>query len=197
MCENEHTVHIIIPPNMASEVLTKVDEVYLRDCFCREREQNCPKTEWEVCLLFGDAAPEDLIGTRKISVSEAEEVLKTTTERNVVYTLFLTENDHRLTELCSCCNCCCRPILEKRREGKYGEYLRSNYVAVTDATLCQACGLCETSCPFDARVVEDWELLLIDERCFGCGRCLNECPEDAISLEFQAGRGQLIPRMEI
>lgn len=197
MCETEHTIHMVIPPDRAPEVLHYAGDIYLRDCVCRVREQNCPKDEWEVCLVFENASQEYLSDARKITRSEAEEILKTTSQRNVVYTLFFTEEDHQLSELCSCCTCCCRPIREKQQEGKYHEYLRSNYVAVTDEELCIGCGSCELLCPFDAREVEDGMVKLADERCFGCGRCIEECPEDAITLEFQAGRGMLIPSLEV
>ena len=197
MCEHEHELHIIIPPDRAPEILQQVQEFYLRDCVCRAEEQNCPKNEWEVCLLFEHTPQENSGNARRITRSDAEELLKTTSQRNAVYTLFFTEEGHQLTELCSCCTCCCHPIRDKKQEGDYQEYLRSNYAAVTDEDLCIGCGSCEPLCPFDARWVEDGMVQLADERCFGCGRCISDCPEDAITLEFQADRGMLIPQLEL
>jgi heterodisulfide reductase subunit A-like polyferredoxin len=78
-------------------------------------------------------------------------------------------------------------------EGEYGEQLRSGYVAITDAALCVGCGLCQESCFFDARSVENGTLHLADDQCFGCGKCIGTCPEQAIRLEFRAGRGVPIP----
>jgi ferredoxin len=195
MCEHEQTNHLIIPPDRAQEVLQFAGDIYLRDCDCRVEEQNCPKNEWEVCLLFEHAPHEDLYESRKISPREAEEILKITSQRNVVYTLFFTEEGHQLTELCSCCTCCCHPIRDKKQEGDYQEYLRSNYVAVTDEDLCIGCGACEPLCPFDAREVVDGMVQLADERCFGCGRCIEDCPDDAITIEYQPDRGIAIPRL--
>lgn len=196
MCETEHVLHLVIPPDQAPITLQYAGDIYLRDCECRLQEQNCPKDEWKVCLLFENASHKDLQEAEKISFSEAEALLKTTSQRNVVYTLFFTEEGRQLTELCSCCDCCCHPIRDKQQEGKYHEYLRSNYAAVTDEDLCIGCGACEPLCPFDARSVEDGMVQLADERCFGCGRCIIDCPEDAITLGFQAGRGMPIPSLE-
>jgi MinD superfamily P-loop ATPase len=96
-------------------------------------------------------------------------------------------------ELCNCCNCCCFPLREAKEKGDYAEQLRCGYVAATDPVLCTACGSCLENCFFEARQVENDALHLIDERCFGCGRCIPNCPTEAIRLEFQAGRGLLIP----
>jgi electron transfer flavoprotein alpha subunit len=51
-----------------------------------------------------------------------------------------------------------------------------------DASKCNACGLCETSCPFGAIVVEN-EVAQANELCALCGACVNVCPRGALSLE--------------
>jgi electron transport complex protein RnfB len=184
---------LIIPPASAREIVAGVDKVYLRDCQCRAREQACPRDTWEVCLLFEDADPDELRHARRIMREKALAILKTTAERRAINQLFYTEPDHQLTEICSCCTCCCFPLRRVKREGNYAEELRSEYVAVTNPELCVACGECEETCFFEARTVEGDTLYLVDERCFGCGRCVESCPEGAIRLEFQAGRGVPIP----
>jgi heterodisulfide reductase subunit A-like polyferredoxin len=78
-------------------------------------------------------------------------------------------------------------------EGNYGAQLRSEYMAVTDAAVCVGCGLCQDSCFFDARRIENNTLDLAEERCFGCGKCIEACPEKAIRLERQVERGMPIP----
>lgn len=193
MSESETIIHFIIPPAEASQVVRRAGQVYLRDCVCRVREQACPPDTWEVCLLFEHAPEDDLKDARLITTDEALSVLKTTAERGAVYRLFYTETSHRITELCSCCTCCCVPMRRAKQAGNYGEQLRSEYVAITDTTLCAHCGLCEESCFFEARWIENGDLHFADERCFGCGRCIESCPEEAIRLERQIGRGTLVP----
>jgi dihydroorotate dehydrogenase/NAD-dependent dihydropyrimidine dehydrogenase PreA subunit len=52
-----------------------------------------------------------------------------------------------------------------------------------DATLCNACGICATSCPWDAINVGD--VAVIDrKKCFGCGLCTTLCPTKAIGLSY-------------
>jgi electron transport complex protein RnfB len=193
VCESEHTHHIVIPPAQALEIIAQAGKVYVRECPCRARVQACPRDTWEVCLLFEHASEDDLRDTRLITTDEALSILKTTAERGVIYRLFYKPVSFQLTEVCNCCECCCAPLLELKRKGNYGEQLRSGYVAVTDAELCVNCGLCQESCFFDARWLEDGALRFVDERCFGCGRCVEVCPEGAIELELQAERGVPMP----
>jgi electron transfer flavoprotein alpha subunit/NAD-dependent dihydropyrimidine dehydrogenase PreA subunit len=47
---------------------------------------------------------------------------------------------------------------------------------------CNACGLCETSCPFGAIAVED-EVAEINDLCTLCGACVNVCPQGALGIE--------------
>lgn len=193
MCESNSNDRIIIPAAQAFEVVGRASQVYVRECPCRALAQNCSRDIWEGCLLFENAAPEDLQGARSISTAEASAILKAAAERNSVYNLFYTHDDRIVTELCNCCTCCCRPLRRMKEAGNYRVQLRSEYVAVTDAALCVGCGACAESCFFEARQVEDGALHLLEERCFGCGRCIESCPEGAIRLEREVGRGVSIP----
>jgi len=193
MCEPDAVNRIIIPPVQALEIVAQANKVYVRDCPCRVSRQVCPRDTWEVCLLFKHASQDDLRDARPITTDEALSILKTTAERGVIYNLFYTQTGLQLTEVCSCCTCCCSPLRRMKQEGNYNDQLRSEYVAVTDAALCANCGLCQGSCFFEARRIENDTLHFADERCFGCGRCIESCPEGAIRLELQAGRGVPIP----
>jgi ferredoxin len=193
MCESNDEDRIIIPPAKALEIAGKASRTYIRECICRAQEQLCPPDTWEVCLLFESASQDRLQNARPISTNEALSILKTTSEQRAIYNLFYTHTGQRLTEICSCCTCCCHPLHGMREEESYSEQLRSEYMAVTDATRCVGCGLCKESCFFEARRVENGTLHLIDQQCFGCGKCIDSCPEKAIVLERQVGRGVAIP----
>ena len=193
MCESSSEDRIIIPPAKAREITRQADKVYVRECSCRAHAQLCPPDTWEVCLLFESASQDDLREARPISTVEALSILKATADRRVIHNLFYTHTDRIVTEICSCCTCCCRPLHRMKEERNYSEQLRSEYVAVTDTALCVGCGLCEEGCFFEARWVEDGTLHLTEEQCFGCGRCIESCPEGAIRLERKAGRGVSIP----
>jgi electron transfer flavoprotein alpha subunit len=51
-----------------------------------------------------------------------------------------------------------------------------------DSNKCNACGLCETSCPFGAIAVED-EVAQANDLCTLCGACVNVCPQGALGIE--------------
>lgn len=193
MCDSDHEDRLIIPPAQARDIVGQAGKIYVRECLCRSQEQDCPPDTWEVCLLFENAPPDLLQPARPISTGEALSILQITAGRRVIHNLFYFHTSRAVTELCSCCTCCCRPLRHMKTEGNYGEQLRSDYVAVTDPARCTGCGRCEESCFFEARRVEDGVLRLIDERCFGCGRCSESCPEQAITLERIVGRGESVP----
>ena len=57
---------------------------------------------------------------------------------------------------------------------------RGSKLAVIDRTKCTKCGLCQTTCRFDAI---DESLQIDPFSCEGCGVCVVVCPEEAISLQ--------------
>ena len=189
MAETPQIDRLIIPPDQAREIIMRARKVYLKECVCRAREQRCPRDVWDVCLHFENAPPDDLRNARTITTRDALSILATMAERGAIYNLFYTHAERKVTEICSCCTCCCAPLRKMKEQGNYGEQPRSEYVAITDAALCDGCGLCVERCFFEARRVEDGILQFADERCFWCGRCIESCPLEAIRLEFQVGRG--------
>ena len=58
--------------------------------------------------------------------------------------------------------------------------------------LCDLCGRCIESCPFEALEIAQGELR-VDDRCVLCGACIKECPVGALSIveERVAARGDL------
>ncbi len=185
---------LIIPPEEAVKLVSQAATIYLRDCPCRSQMKICPEDKWEVCLLFEHAPEEEYLKARPISIEEATQIVRRTTERGDIHQLFYFQDGERPYELCNCCICCCYPLREEKEKGNhYKDQLRSGYIAITDASLCNACGQCTASCFFEARQIEIDGLHLIEDLCFGCGRCILNCPEDAIRLEHDPERGIPIP----
>lgn len=54
---------------------------------------------------------------------------------------------------------------------------------VVDLDLCNGCGLCETSCVYDAIHVVDRKAVLDHSRCTVCGLCVTRCRPDALLWE--------------
>jgi electron transport complex protein RnfB len=188
MCEAEHIDRMIIPPAEAQQIVAHAGQAYLRNCVCRTREQACSPEAWEVCLLFEHASADDLRQARPIPTREALAILKASEEQGLINQLFYAQNGQYLTEVCSCCTCCCGPLRRIKEESRYADELRSGYAAVTDPELCLACGLCLDACFFEARCLENGRLTLRDDLCFGCGRCVGSCPEGAIRVELLTDR---------
>ncbi len=51
-----------------------------------------------------------------------------------------------------------------------------------DVDACTGCGLCETSCVYDAIHVVDGKAVLTPEACCGCGLCVTRCPVRALAI---------------
>ncbi|MFZ5649010.1 MAG: 4Fe-4S binding protein [Bacillota bacterium] len=60
---------------------------------------------------------------------------------------------------------------------------RTSAVApVVDNDLCSLCGICETSCVYNA-ISRSGELLIDGRKCFGCGLCVTRCPKKALTIQ--------------
>jgi ferredoxin len=51
-----------------------------------------------------------------------------------------------------------------------------------DVETCTGCGLCETSCVYDAIHVVDGKAVLTPQNCYGCGLCVTRCPVQALAI---------------
>ncbi len=54
---------------------------------------------------------------------------------------------------------------------------------VVDHARCTLCGLCETSCAYDA-ISRSGEIVIDADKCFGCGLCVTRCKPRALSLKI-------------
>jgi heterodisulfide reductase subunit A len=57
-------------------------------------------------------------------------------------------------------------------------------LAFVDAEICSGCGLCVPSCPYEARLMHEWQHLAIVNTalCQGCGACSMVCPNKACEV---------------
>jgi heterodisulfide reductase subunit A len=57
-------------------------------------------------------------------------------------------------------------------------------IAYVEAELCSGCGLCVPSCPYDARLMHDWQHIATVNTalCQGCGACAMVCPNKACQV---------------
>lgn len=57
-------------------------------------------------------------------------------------------------------------------------------IAYVEPEICSGCGLCLPSCPYDARVMHDWQHIAVVNTalCQGCGACAMVCPNKACQV---------------
>ncbi|HSR32879.1 MAG TPA: CoB--CoM heterodisulfide reductase iron-sulfur subunit A family protein [Anaerolineae bacterium] len=70
-------------------------------------------------------------------------------------------------------------------------------IAYVDPELCSGCGLCIPACPYEARVMHDWQHIAVVNTalCQGCGACTMVCPNNACQLRNLTQR-QILSMME-
>ena len=68
---------------------------------------------------------------------------------------------------------------------------------VVDEEKCTLCGVCVTSCEYDALRIdkdENPEAVIVDgEKCYVCGLCVTVCPTGALAIELDPERGPAGP----
>jgi heterodisulfide reductase subunit A len=57
-------------------------------------------------------------------------------------------------------------------------------IAYVDPEICSGCGLCIPACPYEARVMHDWQPIAVVNTalCQGCGACTMVCPNKACQV---------------
>ena len=150
--------------------------------FCLRPHKRCNKP-LEVCFTLDDAGDRYIKKgrARRVSLKEAEVVLKKANENGLVH-LSLYRPDHRVFALCSCCPCCCHDLQILKQCDRKDLVVRSETVAVTDLSKCKDCGTCVERCHFEARALDGETMKYEPDKCYGCGLCVTACPQEAISM---------------
>jgi len=73
------------------------------------------------------------------------------------------------------------PILLPHRQQSTTDYFGMD-IASVNHDLCTSCGLCVTTCQFDAISQDENGKIIIDSDCEGCAACAHVCPTNAITM---------------
>jgi Pyruvate/2-oxoacid:ferredoxin oxidoreductase delta subunit len=180
--EAEHRVYDL---GEMMEILRGAERIVLQECGCRTEYDNC-SSPTRVCLSIDEAAEESVLfeeyHPQEVSLEEAIEALEASHEAGLVHMAYTMKGDARPMVICSCCPCCCHTLGGLLRFGVSTQVLTSSYVAEDDAESCNHCGVCVDRCVFNARNMNDHELVYDASNCFGCGLCVSTCPTDSIKL---------------
>lgn len=180
--------HEIIPLEEVYSIIDNNNSFALIDCPCRLRAgisgvRKCTdKYPLNNCLQIGFAAENIGIepGGKKISKSEAKELMRQSAEIGLV---LATDNTAKFTTvICSCCECCCGMLRGLTEFDNPRAIAKANFISTIDKDACTACETCVERCKFKAITVNDFANVNPD-KCIGCGLCAVTCPSDAIMMK--------------
>jgi Pyruvate/2-oxoacid:ferredoxin oxidoreductase delta subunit len=166
-----------------TEILREARLISVGECGCRRRVKMCD-APIDVCLGLDDKAEAEIKrgSAQRMSLEKALEVLERSHDAGLVHIAYTFTDDEKPRYVCSCCSCCCHSMSGLVRFGIPEAVVASKYVAAHHAETCINCGTCVERCQFNARRMEDAEMVFNNARCFGCGVCTSTCPTDSISL---------------
>jgi ferredoxin len=168
----------------AEKILRNAKLISLEACTCRQKMRNCDFPVDDICIGVDKGAEEamGLRSGRKATLDEAMDVLRKTHEMGLVHLSFELEG-HKMSAICSCCECCCHALAAMSRFGGYDGLVNpSDMVASHFESSCSDCGICVEKCQFDAWRMVGGKVRHYPGKCAGCGVCVSFCPEQAISL---------------
>ncbi|MFZ5644827.1 MAG: ATP-binding protein [Bacillota bacterium] len=172
----------ILPYEVVSEMMKKVETIAVANCPCRVSTGRCDKP-LDVCLSFDGAARflSERGMARIITREEAAEVLKRSEEAGLVHTG--SNMADRLVFVCNCCSCCCHFLRLITEHNYTGGLAKSSYIASLETSDCSGCGVCAGErCPVKAIAMVNGFAELSPEKCIGCGLCSTTCPIGALKL---------------
>ena len=174
----------ILPTAQAIEILRNSRVFILTDCDCKNLFKRC-NNPVNVCFLVNDAADKYIEKGegRQVTIDEAKSILEKANEYGLIH-LTIYNPDQYIYALCSCCKCCCHDLQFLKQFQRTDFIAHSDYISVTDFEKCNNCGVCVDRCVFDARIIQNGNLIFDKDNCYGCGLCVTKCSENAISMEL-------------
>lgn len=166
------------------------------ECICRLGKglvgHPCVQTQrHDTCLTIGPAA-EGMVRTGAARFVSREKMLELLDEADHDGLVLQPGNTQDPQFVCCCCGCCCGVLTIAKRMPEPARYLTTNYVAVVDEALCEACGTCYARCQMDAVSLDTGRAQVLTTHCIGCGLCLSTCQPGAMTLA-PTGRPQVPP----
>ena len=179
MSWNQPVDHLVCTKDEAKEIVGARDRFWVSTCWCRDEKGKCLRSPMEVCLSLREDAPVNPAGKIEISKDAALQLIEDARSWGLVSRTYTRrECDGQVEGICMCCDDCCS-FFTKRTEDKPA---RGMFIESTIEGCCSSCGMCERACRFEARQMDEGELVVIRYRCYGCGVCADTCPTNCIEM---------------
>jgi NAD-dependent dihydropyrimidine dehydrogenase PreA subunit len=192
----------IIPHEIArSIVLNASPRIVAFECGCRHSRPN-PCQPTQVCLFIGEPYADFMREhhpkeSRELTRQEALELLDQEHARGHLHSAWFKDAMmDRFYVLCNCCKCCCGGI-ENMVKYNSPQMASSGYVIEANTDLCDACGTCVETCPFEALALDTDHVMLSWDKCMGCGVCVDKCPNKGLSLRRDEKKGMPLEVREL
>lgn len=176
----------VMPYEKASTYLDNAKSWGVLNCICRVQKkligQACKHT-LENCIVFSDKenAFNRTDDIKAISKQEALKILAESDKEGLVHSTNNAQKD--VSYICNCCSCSCGVLQGIAKYGNLNSVARSDFYAVVDEELCNACEICVDRCQFNALEILDDVCSINTSFCFGCGLCVTTCISGALSLQ--------------
>ena len=176
----------VMPYEKASTYLDNAKSWGVLNCICRVQKkligQACKHT-LENCIVFSgkENAFNRTDDIKAISKQEALKILTDSDEEGLVHSTNNAQKD--VSYICNCCSCSCGVLQGIAKYGSLNSVASSDFYAVVDEELCNACEICIDRCQFNALEIRDDVCSINTSFCFGCGLCVTTCTSGALSLQ--------------
>ncbi len=184
----------VIPHEIArSIVLNASPKIVAFECGCRHSRPN-PCQPTQVCLFIGEPYADFMREhhpkeSRELTRAEALKLIDEEHARGHLHSAWFKDAMmDRFYVICNCCKCCCGGIENMVKFGS-PQMASSGYVIEANADLCEACGRCVETCPFEALSLADDQVAMDWEKCMGCGVCVDQCPNKGLTLKRDERKG--------
>jgi len=199
----------VLPYRIARDVILEHPEaIAVGTCACRAvAKEPCLPPPAEVCFMVGEPwvsfiTEHNSRMFRRVSQSEATEILHACHERGEVHTAyFKKEMKGRFFAICNCCECCCIGMrMWNLLEGAVPFLAPSGYSMSVQGE-CNGCGSCAEprGCPFHAISMDEAanRARIDHQKCMGCGSCERTCAAGALRLTRDAAKGEPLDLEEL
>ncbi|MEA1898149.1 MAG: 4Fe-4S binding protein [Bacteroidota bacterium] len=186
----------VMPYEKASTYLDNARSWGVLDCICRVQQKLIGKGcdhPVENCLVFTErpGSFDRIDDIKAISKEEALDILAEADKAGLVHSTSNTQEE--VNYICNCCTCSCGVLRGIAEYGSLNSIARSDFYAVVDKNLCNACEICIDRCQFNALQMID-DICVVDTSfCYGCGLCVTSCSTGALSLEQKNPEELILP----